>query len=67
MMCAVAKFFELQPSDKKNLLAAVQQASSSRPACSPYMKAVGDFVGCFGGGGTFPLLMLLQSISHLVD
>jgi len=67
MMCTVAKFFELQPSDKKNLMAAVQQAASSRPACSPYMKAVGDFVGNFGGGGSFPLLMLLQSISHLVD
>ena len=63
--CAIAKFYELQPTEKKNFKMAIQQAASSRPACLSYIKYVGDFVQAFGGGQGFPLLMILQSISCL--
>ena len=63
--CAIAKFYELQPTEKKNFKMAIQQAASSRPACLSYIKYVGDFVQAFGGGQGFPLLMILQSISFL--
>ena len=60
--CAIAKFYELQPTEKNNFKMAIQQAASSRPACLSYIKYVGDFVQAFGGGQGFPLLMILQSI-----
>ena len=60
--CAIAKFYELQPTETKNFKMAIQQAASSRPACLSYIKYAGDFVQAFGGGQCFPLLMILQSI-----
>ena len=63
--CTIAKMYQHQEVDKKNLKKAMEQAGASNPACKGYLQAVGEFVSSFSGGDDFPLLMVLQSISAL--